>query len=194
MKKKIALHIVIIILLSIPLFFMFKAWANLNQSSSPMYTYETVTATEPRVYVTNYGNHYHSPSCGSLWNSKIAMGKQEAISKGYTACSKCGGKPSGTIQTTYKKKVEKDVNSAGFIVGYIFLGLLVAAAIDGIAYGCIYAYRENHPKLTAVSTGNSPITNSIDSSNIFTKKLQPTPSTSPPKSNCSSPCWLCCFS
>ena len=151
MKKKVALHIVFILLLAIPLYFVFNAWITLNDSTSPSYTYETVTATEPRVYVTNTGYHYHSSSCQYLYNSKIAMGKNEAISKGYSACSKCGGKASGTIQTTYKKRVEKD-NSSRNIWGSILLSIFISPVLYGIGAFAVHEYKERQSWKNATST------------------------------------------
>ena len=52
---------------------------------------------EPKVYVTEYGEKYHSYGCQYLRESCIAIGIYKAQSKGYTACSKCRGIPSGTI-------------------------------------------------------------------------------------------------
>lgn len=52
---------------------------------------------EPLVYVTRTGEKYHSSSCGYLWASSIPKGLNVAKKAGYTACSRCGGKASGTI-------------------------------------------------------------------------------------------------
>ncbi len=41
------------------------------------------------VYITNNGKKYHSENCSSLSKSKISIDKNNAISKGYTPCSKC---------------------------------------------------------------------------------------------------------
>lgn len=60
-----------------------------------------VTRVEPKVYVTNYGDKYHSYNCQYLYGSKIAIGIYKAKDEGYTACSVCGGKSNGTIQEQY---------------------------------------------------------------------------------------------
>ena len=41
------------------------------------------------VYVTRTGEKYHRTTCTYLSKSKKAMPKDDAISAGYTACSKC---------------------------------------------------------------------------------------------------------
>jgi len=41
------------------------------------------------VYITNTGTKYHKESCGYLRKSKIPISKEDAKSKGYTACSRC---------------------------------------------------------------------------------------------------------
>ena len=52
---------------------------------------------EPLVYITRTGHKYHNESCAYLWASAIPIGKDEAVKKGYTACSQCGGKSCGII-------------------------------------------------------------------------------------------------
>ena len=130
-KQKIIKHTIIIIILCIPMAFLWYAIINANNSTS--YKTETVTATEPRVYVTTYGERYHSAGCSYLAKSAWAMGKQEAISKGYTACSRCGGKSSGTISVTYTKQVEVNGTSKN-IWGAIGLSVLCTP----LAYAFIY--------------------------------------------------------
>ena len=60
-----------------------------------------VTKTEPKVYITDYGDKYHSYDCQYLYDSKTAIGLYKAKDEGYTACSICGGKSNGTIQEKY---------------------------------------------------------------------------------------------
>lgn len=153
MKKKIGVHIALIILLAIPLFFLFYAWTNLNSQTDPEYRYETVTATEPRVYVTNYGECYHSSTCGYLHTSRIAKGKNQAISEGYVACSVCGGKSSGTITVTYKKRVPVDSTGRN-IGGSIALAILCSPLLYGIGYHIVQEIRENKP-LKSSSTNST---------------------------------------
>lgn len=42
------------------------------------------------VYITNSGKKYHTSNCSSLSKSKIEIELEDAISRGYSACSKCG--------------------------------------------------------------------------------------------------------
>ena len=57
---------------------------------------------EPKVYVTNTGNKYHSQDCFYLSRSKKAIGLYQAQSKHYSACSYCHGTPNGYIEVSYK--------------------------------------------------------------------------------------------
>lgn len=44
------------------------------------------------VYVTRTGKKYHGPNCSYLSRSKIPISLKDARQKGYTACSRCGGR------------------------------------------------------------------------------------------------------
>lgn len=44
---------------------------------------------EVTVYITRTGTKYHASGCQYLRRSQIAIGKDKAIAKGFTACSKC---------------------------------------------------------------------------------------------------------
>ena len=155
MKKIVFIHIALILLIAIPLYFIFHAWLNLNSKTDPEYRYETVTATEPRVYVTNTGDHYHNGSCGYL-HSRIAKGRTQAIEEGYTACSACGGRPSGTITVTYQKRVPYDPTAKN-IGGSIALAVFIAPLIYLFAYVIIKDRIENKPiKSTHSTTSTLP--------------------------------------
>ena len=169
-KKKIAMHIVIVIILCIPMSFIWYAIINSNGSTS--YETETVTATEPRVYVTSYGEKYHSNGCQYLYKSAHAMGKQEAISKGYTACSKCGGRSSGTITVTYTKKVEVD-NTTKNIWGAIAIAVLTTPLAYLFIYALVADYIENKGYKTATQSPSSP--SPITSSTSSTAPVSPPP-------------------
>lgn len=121
--KKTTLYIGSWLILTILLFFPMYAW--LSSSGSPVYDYETVTETQPRVYVTNYGDKYHNGACQYLHSSRNAMGRTQAYDEGYTACSECGGRPSGTITVTYEKRIEKDPTARN-VWGGIGLSVLMA--------------------------------------------------------------------
>src|SRR5712692_519380 len=44
------------------------------------------------VYITRTGKKYHGPNCSYLRQSKIPISLKEARKRGYTACSRCGGR------------------------------------------------------------------------------------------------------
>lgn len=44
---------------------------------------------EVTVYITKTGAKYHQGSCSYLRKSSIPIGKRDAVSSGYTACSRC---------------------------------------------------------------------------------------------------------
>ncbi len=166
-KQKFIKHTIIVILICIPMAFLW--YFIINANSTPSYKTETVTATEPRVYVTTYGDRYHSAGCSYLAKSQHAMGKHEATSKGYTACSRCGGRSSGTISVTYTKKIEVDStakNIWGAIglsvlctpLAYLFIYVLVADHIENKGYKSVtqnLSYRSPPP---SNKTAAEPIT------------------------------------
>jgi hypothetical protein len=41
------------------------------------------------VYITRTGEKFHSDGCQYLRRSQISIGKRNAISQGYSACSRC---------------------------------------------------------------------------------------------------------
>lgn len=57
--------------------------ASTYSDSSNSYTYEQT------VYITNTGSKYHRYGCQYLRQSCISINKSDAISYGYTACSRC---------------------------------------------------------------------------------------------------------
>lgn len=72
--------------------------------------YQTVDnyVKEPRVYVTKYGDCYHTPTCHYLRQSKIEKGLYYAKSHGYKACSYCKGTPCGSVEVNYYKTEMKN--------------------------------------------------------------------------------------
>lgn len=145
MNKPWVKHLILIICLAIPLFFINFSWIGCNESSNPSYKYETVKGTEPRVYITNTGGCYHSGSCGHLYKSKIPIGLYEARNAGYTACSDCGGHASGTISVTYEKKVglsDSQITSKK-VWGGLGITVLAAPLIYLFAYCIIKDRKEN---------------------------------------------------
>lgn len=86
---------------------------------------EALKREEPRVYITETGNKYHSCDCGYLWASSIPIGWDEALDKGYTACSRCGGEFDGTIIVNrYGKSLYISVLSVTPFISIILLKLV----------------------------------------------------------------------
>lgn len=52
--------------------------------------------SEPRVYITRYGDCYHKSTCSYI-KEKYEIGLYEARELGYVACSHCKGYSSGTV-------------------------------------------------------------------------------------------------
>lgn len=80
--------------------------------------YETVIEqeTEPLVYVTTYGENYHSGGCHYTSSSRHAIGRQKAITQGYTACSYCRGRSYQTITVEYERKKPKDDTKKSLLI------------------------------------------------------------------------------
>lgn len=151
MKKSIFKHIFFIILIAIPFYFIFMGWSSCNAKDNPEYRYETVTATEPKVYVTRTGDHYHSGGCRYLHSSQIAKGKYQAIEEGYFACSVCGGRSSGTITVTYKKKAEIDITTRN-----AWLGVPLALLVSILVYAVIYSNISERSPAPTKTNDNQP--------------------------------------
>ena len=122
--KKIGLYLMISLAV-ITVIMGVSFWGN---SMKPTYERVPYTVEEARVYVTNYGDCYHSSDCSYLHSSRNAIGKNKARSQGYYACSRCNGIPSGTIEETYYQLVEKDMTSE-IVWGSIVGGFIVSAII-----------------------------------------------------------------
>ena len=90
------------------------------------------TFPEPRVYITTYGDCYHSSSCQYLYKSKKAIGLYKAKDLGYYACSVCGGKSDSYILVEYYANTSSSKKSSSLdtweIIGLCALG----------ACGCIF--------------------------------------------------------
>ena len=130
MKNNVIKHIIWVLLLTLILSFIFGYIDENNYKNNPDYAYKEITKIEPKVYVTNTGYYYHDFSCGSLYNSAIAKGRNQAYEEGYLACSKCAGKPNGTITVTYTVK-EPVPYGIKHIMGSIALAILTACFTYG---------------------------------------------------------------
>ena len=116
---------ILIISISLGLVFLFE-------KNNPTYESVPYVVEEPKVYVTNYGDCYHSSDCSYLHSSRVAKGKDKAKEQGYRACSRCYGIASGTIEVTYYKQVEKDMTSeiiTKSIIGGLVVSLIVCVFI-----------------------------------------------------------------
>ena len=60
-----------------------------NPDSPPKLTFSFEEDLSETVYVTDSGSKYHRWGCRYLWNSSNAISLDDAIARGYTACSKC---------------------------------------------------------------------------------------------------------
>ncbi len=88
------------------------------------YTVDTYVE-EPCVYVTKYGDCYHSYDCHYLSQSMIEKGLYYALSQGYSACSYCGGISHETIEVNYGETRSKDITNAVAMKSLIFASVSV---------------------------------------------------------------------
>lgn len=65
---------------------------------------EEQKAEDGTVYITKTGTKYHSSNCRYLSKSKIPISLKDAVAKGFTACSVCGGIPDATSQSEESKE------------------------------------------------------------------------------------------
>ena len=65
------------------------------------YEYISTFENQPAVYVTEYGNCYHSADCYYLSQSKIEKGLYEAKEKGYRECKHCGSYSHGVTKVEH---------------------------------------------------------------------------------------------
>lgn len=66
-----------------------KKTASVTVKSKQTASSSTSSSGSGTVYITNYGEKYHTGSCRYLSKSKIAISKSEAIAQGYEACKVC---------------------------------------------------------------------------------------------------------
>ena len=127
-NKPIFKTVGLFLLISISLITVIMGISFWSNDKNPTYESVPYTVEEARVYVTNYGDCYHSSTCSYLHSSKIAIGKDKARNQGYYACSRCSGISNGTIDVTYYKQVEKDITT-DIITKSVFGGLIISAII-----------------------------------------------------------------
>jgi hypothetical protein len=116
----------------------------------------TKTKSETKVYITDYGDYYHSSDCQYLYKSKTAIGKYKAEILGYYACSVCGGKSNGYIIEYYYTETPSYPNNTNSndnsqksffqiffkIVGYCIMGVLVGYVLFAIIAAFIASFKK----------------------------------------------------
>lgn len=152
MAKKTVLYIGSWLLLLAIL--IFPCFAVLEATAEPTIEYETTYETQPKVYVTDYGEKYHNTSCHYLL-SRNAKGLTEARNAGYTACSYCHGTPSGTIEVAHRERVEipPEPTSIWDAVGTAAFVAVIPALIIGYCLS---------PKLFPVKEDEPPVDDEFD--------------------------------
>ena len=106
--KTVMKHILIILSTMIVIFTI-----SFTIEDKTAYEYTSTYEEQPAVYVTKYGDCYHSITCHYLSQSMIEKGLYEARDKGYRACSYCGGQSYDTTVVEHKTYYEiKDYSNA----------------------------------------------------------------------------------
>ena len=133
MSKKVIIKRILLFLVISALLIAFAIGLGfLNDRNNPTYESVPYIVEEPKVYVTQYGDCYHSSDCSYLHSSRVAKGKDKAKEQGYRACSRCYGVASGTIEVTYYKQVEKDMTNdiiSKSIIGGVIVGAIICIFI-----------------------------------------------------------------
>ncbi|MBR3806306.1 MAG: hypothetical protein IKJ13_05680 [Clostridia bacterium] len=106
---------------------------NLNGTTETRYRTETEAVTEPKVYVTTYGEKYHNSDCFYL-KSSHARGLYEAQKEGYTICNYCDGEPDGTIDVHYKINVAYEADKHNEIMAIPIALVIGILTYFGVAY------------------------------------------------------------
>lgn len=99
--KKILKHVSIILVMML---IIFSVSFVLEDKTS--YEYTSRYEEQPAVYVTKYGDCYHSIGCHYLSQSMREKGLYEALDSGYRACSYCKGISYGTTQVEHREYYE----------------------------------------------------------------------------------------
>lgn len=84
MKKSIITRLILLIVLT-----FFTSTFTYSSHATFQFNRFVDNKQETTVYITKTGKKYHISSCGYLRQSKISIGKNDAINKGFTPCSKC---------------------------------------------------------------------------------------------------------
>ena len=111
MKTRLPLFFLLLIFLFTPIFLI-------TRNILPDHKKIIKNEVEPLVYVTTYGKKYHSENCHYLERSKRTIGKQQALSKGYTACSHCKGLSSDVITVEYEIITPIDNTEKSLVISF----------------------------------------------------------------------------
>ncbi len=82
--KSVIKQVILYFIICIKVYVLSLGILNLNGTTETRYRTETETVTEPRVYVTTYGEKYHNKEIFYLRSSHV-RGLYEAQKQGYTA-------------------------------------------------------------------------------------------------------------
>ena len=107
------------------------------------------------VYVTKTGDCYHIDGCSSLRRSKIPISLNDALSKGYYACSKCNPGGLDTAPAAQAAPVQQAVQSQAPTTPAV---TQVPATQTTTGWDCIYNetyYRTNNPDVDKAYPGDS---------------------------------------
>ena len=99
--KRVFKHIAIIFPIALGVFLISFA-----VEDKTLYKYTSTYEEQPAVFVTKYGDCFHSGSCHYLSQSRIEKGLHEAIISGYRPCTHCDGKSYRTIQVEHREYYE----------------------------------------------------------------------------------------
>ena len=109
-NEKTTKHIVVILSIILTIFII-----SFVLEDKTSYEYTSTFEEQPAVYVTEYGNYYHSVDCHYLNQSKIEKGLYEVKAKGYRECSYCEGYSNSVIQVELIKYYEATYYTNAFL-------------------------------------------------------------------------------
>lgn len=135
--KKVLKHLLIIIPIAIAVFLISFAFED-----KTTYDYNSTYEEQPAVYVTKYGDCYHSITCHYLSQSQIEKGLYEAQKSGYRACSYCGGRSYGTIQVEHREYYEVPYYRDAILYSTLRMVVFTTVIYLLVLY-CLYERRKN---------------------------------------------------
>lgn len=90
MKRNLTISVVLLLLVLLGSMLVVSAATTAPIANKSTDVPEVSSAPEPIVvYITRTGEKYHRGTCSYLKSSKIAVTLQEAVSRGFTPCSRC---------------------------------------------------------------------------------------------------------